>query len=66
MSETELKQRAFILSSFRRLEIPISTFVYRFADKIIRENWSPHLGKLEEVDQQIKEKYTNFLNSGHF
>jgi hypothetical protein len=61
MSETELQQRAFILSSFRRQNIPITTSVYQFADKIIKENWAPHRGKLEQVDQEINNKYKDFL-----
>lgn len=65
MSESELQQRSFILSSLRRNGILISTSAYRFADKMIKENWAPHLGKLEEVDSEVKNKYDSFI-SGHF
>jgi hypothetical protein len=65
MTESELQQRSFILSSLRRSKIEISTFAYRFADKMIKENWAPHLGKLEEVDSEVENKYHGFI-SGHF
>jgi hypothetical protein len=57
-----LKRRAFILSSLRRLNIPISTFAYKFADKIISEGWMPTLACLDEVDTSIKNKYEDFIN----
>jgi hypothetical protein len=57
-----LNQRAFILSSFRRLEIPISISVYKFVDKIIGEGWMPPLSSVNKVDQFIKNKYKEFIN----
>ena len=62
MSGEVLQQRAFILSSLRRLNIPISTFAYRFADQIIKEGWMPPLGNLSEVDAKIELKYLEFTN----
>ena len=62
MSGEVLQQRAFILSSLRRLNIPISTFAYRFADQMIKEGWMPPLGNLSEVDSKIELKYLEFTN----
>jgi hypothetical protein len=62
MSGEVLQQRAFILSSLRRLNIPISTFAYRFADQMIKEGWMPPLGNLSEVDAKIELKYLEFIN----
>ena len=62
MSGEILQQRAFILSSLRRLNIPISTFAYRFADQMIKEGWMPPLGSLSEVDSRIELKYAEFVN----
>ena len=62
MTGEVLQQRAFILSSLRRLNIPISTFAYRFADQMIKEGWMPPLGSLSEVDSRIELKYAEFVN----
>jgi len=62
MPEEIIKQRAFILSSLRRLNISISTYAYRFADKMIREGWMPSLGDLKQVDQEIEIKFWEFMN----
>ena len=62
MTGEVLQQRAFILSSLRRLNIPISTFAYRFADQMIKEGWMPPLGSLSEVDSRIELKYSEFVN----
>jgi hypothetical protein len=62
MTNEVLQQRAFILSSLRRLNIPISTFAYRFADYTIKEGWMPPLGNLSQVDATIETKYQEFIN----
>lgn len=62
MTGEVLQQRAFILSSLRRLNIPISTFAYRFADQMIKEGWMPSLGNLSEVDAIMELKYLEFIN----
>lgn len=62
MDSSITQQRAFILSSLRRLNIPISTYSYKFSDKIINEGWMPPLGNLNEVDSQINIKYQEFIN----
>jgi hypothetical protein len=63
MNNDQIKQRAFILSSLSRSKILISTYAYKFADKIINEGWMPSLGNLPEVDSEIKIKYEEFINS---
>ena len=62
MDNDILQQRAFILSSLRRLDIHITTYAYRFADKIIKEGWMPSLGNLSEIDSQIELKFQEFIN----
>jgi hypothetical protein len=62
IKDEHFQQRAFILSSFRRLKIEFTASVYRFADKIIQEDWIPPLGSLDEVDAIIKDKYRDFMN----
>jgi hypothetical protein len=57
-----LQQRAFILSSLRRLNVPISSFAYMFADQMIKDGWMPPLGSLSEVDDNIELKYLEFVN----
>lgn len=54
------KQRAFILSSFRRMDIILSTKVYRFADHLIDIGWMPPLSGLTEVDKEILKKFQEF------
>lgn len=62
MKDKHFQKRAFILSSFSRLKISLNTSVYRFCDKIIREEWSPPLGSLVDVDKEILQKYQEFMN----
>jgi hypothetical protein len=62
MGSNILQQRAFILSSLRRLGIPISTYSYRFVDYVIKENWMPPLGNLSQVDSEVQNKYEKFIN----
>jgi len=62
MDNNNLQQRAFILSSLRRLNISISTYAYRFADKMIRDGWTPSLGSLDKVDAEIQVKFREFMN----
>ena len=56
------QQRAFILSSLRRLNIHISSYSYKFVDDVIREGWMPPLGNLTEVDSEIEAKFYKFKN----
>lgn len=62
VKDEHFQQRAFILSSFRRLKIEFTTSVYKFTDKIIQEGWMPPLGSLDEVDAIIKDKFENYIN----
>ena len=60
MDAGRTKQRAFILSSFRRMDIILSTKVYRFADHLVDIGWMPPLASLTEVDKQILKKFQEF------
>jgi hypothetical protein len=62
MKDPQIQKRHFILSSFARLGITINTDVYRFADKLIRENYTFPTASLEEVDDLIKRYYEDYLN----
>ncbi len=62
MKDPQTQKRHFILSSFTRLGLTINTNAYRFADKIIRDEWSPPLGDLNEVDSQIQSMYREFID----
>jgi len=62
MKDPQIQKRHFILSSFARLGITINTDVYRFADKLIQENYTFPTSSLEEVDDLIKRYYEDYLN----
>jgi len=62
MKDPQIQKRHFILSSFARLRITINTDVYRFADKLIQENYTFPTSSLEEVDSLIKRYYEDYLN----
>lgn len=62
MDSVTLQQRAFILSSLRRLNVTISSNAYRFCDQVIQDGWMPPLGNLEDVDSTIKQKYEDYVN----
>jgi hypothetical protein len=64
IKDKHFQQREFILSSFRRLKIILDTSVYRFADKLIYEEWTPPLTSLDDVDIEIRDKYYDFLQNG--
>ena len=64
IKDEHFQKREFILSSFSRLNIILDTNVYRFSDKLIREKWNPSLTSLDVVDQEIKNKYYDFLQNG--
>jgi hypothetical protein len=64
MKDNLWQKRQFILSSFSRLNIPISTQVYRFADYLISSGWKTPLDELSEIDRFISQEYQNFLNNG--
>jgi hypothetical protein len=62
IKDQQIQKRHFILSSFARLGMTIDTNVYRFADKLIQENYTFPIGSLEEVDVLIKRYYEDYLN----
>jgi hypothetical protein len=62
MNET-LKQRAFILSSFTRMKFTLSTSIYEFTDYIIKGGWAPALDSLVKVDEEILEKYNDYMKN---
>jgi hypothetical protein len=64
LKDEHFQYRAFILSSFRRLKIEFTTEVYRFSDKLINEGWMPPLIGLDDVDNEIRQKYEQFLHNG--
>jgi hypothetical protein len=58
-----LKQRAFILSSFTRMKMTITTSIYEFTDETIKKGWSPRLDDLNKVDEEILEQYLLFMKN---
>ena len=58
-----LKQRAFILSSFTRMKMSITTSVYEVTDETIKKGWSPRLDDLNKVDEEILEQYLLFIKN---
>jgi hypothetical protein len=58
-----LKQRAFILSSFTRMKMTITTNIYEFTDETIKKGWSPRLDDLNKVDEEILEQYLLFIKN---
>jgi hypothetical protein len=59
MKDDNFQKRAFILSSFSRLQISITSSAYRFADKIIEENWSLP-ADLDELDRMIRNEFNTY------
>lgn len=55
------QKRAFILSAFVRMKIPLSKDVYEFCDYIINQGYSFSLAGLNEVDREVREQYQKFL-----
>ena len=64
IKDEHFRKREFILSSFSRLKIIFDTNVYRFADKLINEEWTSSLTSLDDVDREIRNKYYDFLQNG--
>jgi predicted SnoaL-like aldol condensation-catalyzing enzyme len=64
MKDEIWQKRQFILSSFARQNITINTEVYRFVDKIIRENWDLEKYDLIEIDKIIRKSYEENLRNG--
>ena len=62
-SAENLKQRAFILSSFTRQKMTLTVSIYEFADYVMEKSWAPIFGSLESVDKEILENYQTFIES---
>lgn len=60
-SPEKLQQRSFILSSFGRMKMNLRVSIYEFADSVINDGWTPKLNNLEQVDQEILDKYNTFM-----
>lgn len=58
-----LKQRSFILSSFTRMKMTLTTSIYEFADYYVQKGWCPTFASLEKVDEQILQEYNHFKNN---
>jgi hypothetical protein len=61
MKDEVWQRRQFILSSFVRQNITVNTQVYRFVDKILRENCDFEKYDLNEVDKIIRQSYEEQL-----
>lgn len=61
MKDDIWQKRQFILSSFVRQNILVNTQVYRFVDKLIKENWDSSLMSLDEVDYFIRREFDDFI-----
>jgi hypothetical protein len=64
MKDETWKKRQFIMSSFSRLKINISSSVYKFVDHMIMYDYVPTNDRLEEVDVIIHDEYHKYLNNG--
>jgi hypothetical protein len=61
MKDEIWQRRQFLLSSFSRRKINITTNIYRFIDKIIREEWKYPLD-INELDNFLFDEYQRYLN----
>jgi len=61
MKDEVWQKRQFLLSSFSRRKINISTNIYRFIDKVIREQWKYPLD-INELDNFLFNEYQRYLN----
>ena len=52
--------RAFYLSSFVRMKVPLTTHIYEFIDYLISQGYKSPLGSLHEVDDNIKKMYREY------
>jgi hypothetical protein len=61
MKDEVWQKRQFLLSSFSRRKVNISTNVYRFIDKVIGEQWKYPLD-ITELDNFLFNEYQRYLN----
>jgi len=62
MKDEKWQRRQFLLSSFIRMKIPLKNQVYRCIDKLLSSNWKSSHQDLNDVDEEIKKIYEDFLN----
>lgn len=60
--DENFQKRHFILSSFVRMNIPLSRNVYEFCDWIIEKKYQFNLTSLVIVDNEVKLLYENYCN----
>lgn len=60
MKDENFQKRAFVLSGFIRMGIPLTKCVYEFCDYIIRKEYQFDLGSLIIVDKQILEEFNKY------
>ena len=58
--DENFQKRAFVLSGFVRMKIPLTKEVYEFCDYIIRKEYQFDLGSLHTVDKQILEEFNKY------
>jgi len=56
------QRRKFFLSSFVRMNISLKTEVYQFVDMLINSDWKTSYDDLNDIDQEILNKYEDFIN----
>ena len=61
MKDEVWQKRQFLLSSFSRRKVNISTNVYIFIDKVIGEQWKYPLD-ITELDNFLFNEYQRYLN----
>jgi hypothetical protein len=54
------QRRHFLLSSFVRNNITITSRVYEFIDDLIKNNYQPPLDSLTSVDTELKNLYEEY------
>ena len=62
IKDEKWQRRQFLLSSFIRMKIPLKNEVYQCIDKLISSNWKSSHQDLNDVDEEIKKIYEDFLN----
>ncbi len=58
--DENFQKRAFILSGFVRMKIPLTKEVYEFCDYIISKGYQFDLASLHTVDKQILEEFNKY------
>ena len=56
------QKRQFFLSSFVRMNISLTTKVYKFIDRLINSDWKSSYESLDDIDREILRTYKDFMN----